>query len=60
VIDRDLRYSHVSRGGAEVLGLTPAQMSGRSWRELGLPASTMEPSGMPAVSVPAAGDQSTR
>ena len=43
VVDRDLRYTHVSRGGAEAVGLTPERMRGRTWRELGLPAVTMEP-----------------
>jgi PAS domain S-box-containing protein len=43
VIDADLRYVRVSRGGARDVGLTPEQMAGRTWRELGLPAGTMEP-----------------
>ena len=43
VVDRELRYTHVSRGGAEALGLTPEVMRCRTWRELGLPAATMEP-----------------
>jgi len=43
VIDAELRYVRVSRGGAHAVGLTPEQMNGRTWRELGLPAATMEP-----------------
>lgn len=42
VVDRELRYTHVSVGGAAVLGLTPEMMTGRTWRELGLPASLMD------------------
>jgi PAS domain S-box-containing protein len=43
VVDRECRYTHVSRGGAEAVGLTREKMKGRTWRELGLPADTMEP-----------------
>jgi PAS domain S-box-containing protein len=42
VIDRDGRYRFVSTGGARMLGLRPAEMIGKQWRELGLPAETME------------------
>ena len=43
VVDSDMRYTHVSRGGAALVGLTPEAMTGRSWRDLGLPADVMEP-----------------
>ena len=43
VIDRNLRYTHVSRSGAAAIGFTSDQMIGKSWRELGLPKETMEP-----------------
>ncbi len=43
VLDAELRFARVSRGGAQALGLTPEAMSGRTWRELGLPPETMEP-----------------
>lgn len=43
VIDREGRYRFVSAGGARVLGLRPAEMLGKQWQELGLPAETMEP-----------------
>jgi PAS domain S-box-containing protein len=31
------RYGHVSEGGAAILGLTPAQMYGKTWSDIGLP-----------------------
>jgi PAS domain S-box-containing protein len=43
VVDADLRYARVSRGGALTVGLKPEQMIGRTWRELGFPAAVMEP-----------------
>ena len=43
VIDTAFRYTHVSRGGAAILGLTPETMTGRSWRDLNLPAGVMDP-----------------
>jgi PAS domain S-box-containing protein len=43
VVGRGGRYLHVSDGGAKVLGLRPDEMTGRTWRDLGLPASVMEP-----------------
>src|SRR5215211_1047594 len=42
LMDAQDRYTHVSRGGASAVGLSPEQMVGRTWRELGLPAETME------------------
>lgn len=42
IIDRDNRYTHVSRGGGASVGLAPADMIGRTWRELGLPAHVLE------------------
>jgi PAS domain S-box-containing protein len=42
VVARDGRYLSVSASGAEALGMTPAQIVGRHWRELGLPADLME------------------
>ncbi|HEX9160998.1 MAG TPA: ATP-binding protein [Thermoanaerobaculia bacterium] len=41
VIDRQGRYAHVSRGGAEAIGRTPEQVVGKTWRDLGLPADLM-------------------
>ena len=41
IIDRENRYTHVSRGGGASVGLTPEQMIGRTWRELGLPADVL-------------------
>jgi PAS domain S-box-containing protein len=43
VVDRSFIYTHVSQGGAAALGLTRQAMTGKTWRELGLPAATMEP-----------------
>ncbi|HEX6177707.1 MAG TPA: ATP-binding protein [Thermoanaerobaculia bacterium] len=42
VVDRELRYTHVSDGVARVLGLRRDSMIGKNWRELGLPAAVME------------------
>ena len=42
IIDRQNRYTHVSRGGGVSVGLKPADMIGRTWRELGLPPNVME------------------
>ncbi|HUP45589.1 MAG TPA: PAS domain S-box protein [Thermoanaerobaculia bacterium] len=41
VVGRDLRYTHVSRGGAAAAGLDPQAMVGKTWQELGLPADVM-------------------
>ena len=43
VIDADLRYVRVSRGGGRAVGVAREQMIGRTWRELALPPATMEP-----------------
>jgi PAS domain S-box-containing protein len=43
LIDGDGRYRYVSAGGARLLGRSPAEMSGRTWRDIGLPAELMEP-----------------
>ena len=43
VFDRAGRYVLASQTGANVLGLTPEEMEGRTWRELGLPAANMVP-----------------
>ena len=40
--DRSGRYLYVSPAGAAALGLTPADMVGRHWRDLGLPPEVME------------------
>lgn len=40
--DAEGRYLYASPAGARALGLTPAQMTGRTWRELDLPAHIME------------------
>lgn len=42
LIDGEGRYRYVSDGGATVLGLRPADMTGKTWHELGLPANVME------------------
>ncbi len=42
VVDRQGRYRFVSAGGARVLGLKPAEMAGKRWQELGLPADAMQ------------------
>lgn len=39
----DGRFLLASRSGAAALGFSPAFMSGRSWRELGMPPAVMEP-----------------
>ncbi|MBD2345690.1 PAS domain S-box protein [Anabaena subtropica] len=36
------RYQYVSGGGAAILGLTPEEMVGKTWRELNLPANSLE------------------
>jgi two-component system CheB/CheR fusion protein len=41
--DRTGAYRYVSQAGGAVFGLTPETMLGKTWRELGLPAETMEP-----------------
>jgi PAS domain S-box-containing protein len=43
LLDKEGRYRYASVGGAKVLGLEPSQMTGKHWRELGLPAEIMEP-----------------
>lgn len=43
VFDRAGRYTHTSLGGARVLGFEPSEIVGKTWRELGLPATLMEP-----------------
>ena len=43
VFDQEGRYSYVSDGGAQVLGLPPEALLGKTWRDLGLPAALMEP-----------------
>lgn len=42
IVDRAGRYRHVSTGGARSLGREPADMPGKTWQELGLPAEMME------------------
>ncbi len=42
VFDRAGRYTHVSSQGARVLGFEPSEVVGKTWRELGLPATLME------------------
>jgi PAS domain S-box-containing protein len=43
VLDKTGRYRYVSLGGANVVGLEPAEMIGKHWRDLGLPAEIMQP-----------------
>ena len=43
VIDAGLRFARVSRSGARAANMTPEQMTGCGWRELGLLPSVMEP-----------------
>jgi PAS domain S-box-containing protein len=42
VFDREGRYRYVSDGGAMVLGFQPSDVIGKTWRDLGLPATLME------------------
>lgn len=42
VYDRAGRYLYASPSGAKALGLSPEDMLGKHWRELGLPAEIME------------------
>src|SRR5215218_5267741 len=42
VVARDGRYLYVNEPAARVLGFTPAEMTGRRWLELGLPAEREE------------------
>jgi PAS domain S-box-containing protein len=42
VIDQEGRYRYVSHGGAQVLGLQPSDLIGKTWRDIGLPADLME------------------
>jgi PAS domain S-box-containing protein len=42
VLDRHGRYLQVSSGGARALGLEPAEMAGKTWRDLRLPGSQFE------------------
>lgn len=41
--DAEGRYLYANPTGARTLGLTPADMIGRTWRDLGLPPDVMEP-----------------
>jgi PAS domain S-box-containing protein len=43
VLDQEGRYRHVSTGGAQVLGVQPDDLIGKTWRDIGLPADLMEP-----------------
>jgi PAS domain S-box-containing protein len=42
IVDRVGRYKYVSAGGAEAVGLKPIDFVGKTWRDLGLPADTMQ------------------
>jgi PAS domain S-box-containing protein len=42
LIDRDGRFRYASVGGARVLGFEPSEMTGKNWRELGLPSDVIE------------------
>lgn len=42
VFDQAGRYRYVSDGGAQILGLQPNDLIGKTWREVGLPAEVME------------------
>ncbi len=39
----DMRYLYASPAGARALGMEPGDIVGRTWRQVGLPASLMEP-----------------
>ncbi|MBD1919470.1 MULTISPECIES: PAS domain S-box protein [Cyanophyceae] len=43
VFDQEGRYGYVSDGAAQVLGLSPDALLGKTWRDIGLPAALMEP-----------------
>lgn len=43
VYDREGRYIYASSAGAKALGLQPAEMMGKSWRQLEMPPEIMEP-----------------
>ena len=43
VVDRELRYTHVSAGVSEVIGAPRESIIGKNWRELGLAPAVMEP-----------------
>jgi PAS domain S-box-containing protein len=43
IYDREGRYLFVSKAGSKALGFEPRDMIGKTWRELGMPASVMEP-----------------
>lgn len=42
VLDREGRYQYISGEGAHVLGLTPSEMIGKRWSDIGLPANLMD------------------
>ncbi|MBD1871855.1 PAS domain S-box protein [Nodosilinea sp. FACHB-131] len=43
IFDQEGRYGYVSDGAAQVLGLSPDALLGKTWRDIGLPAALMEP-----------------
>jgi PAS domain S-box-containing protein len=43
VFDRDGRYLYASEAGAQAAGMRAEDLIGKSWRELGMPATIMEP-----------------
>ena len=43
VYDRECRFRYVCRKGASQIGMTPEEMVGHHWRELGMPVDLMEP-----------------
>ncbi|HZR47651.1 MAG TPA: PAS domain-containing protein, partial [Candidatus Manganitrophaceae bacterium] len=42
VLDRKGHYKYVSAEGARLLGLTPSEMIGKRWSDIGLPANIMQ------------------
>ncbi|UUX92551.1 response regulator [Methanoplanus endosymbiosus] len=43
VYEEDMKFRYVCTKGAEQLGMKPEEMTGRTWRELGMPAELLEP-----------------
>ncbi|WP_211531368.1 hybrid sensor histidine kinase/response regulator [Methanocalculus chunghsingensis] len=43
VYDRECRFRYACKKGAYQIGMTPEEMAGHHWRELGMPAAIMEP-----------------
>jgi PAS domain S-box-containing protein len=43
VYERDMKFRYVCTKGAEQIGMKPEEMTGRTWRELNMPAELLEP-----------------